>query len=363
VVIGSRALLKLVAGAALGFCMPPSASAAQLHEIAAGDAHVAAMGRTQRLADGSLRFSYPGVSLFVEVEGSKLVLGANSTGEQSYLDVIVDEGASTTYRLSTAAQQIVLFDFAKPGHHRVEIVHRSETWHGTVTIASLATDGRFLDAPRLPQRRMLVLGDSVTCGEAIDRIKGAKKEPAWWNPRQSYGMMAAKELGAQVQLVCMGGHGLVRSWNGKTDEFNLSDYYRLAIPDLAHPIAWDQSLYAPDLIVSAIGTNDFNLGIPDHDAYLSAYLRLVAALRADHPQALILLTEGAILNGERKAALTGWLQEVVGRSGDARVRYVPSNHYPGDETDAHPTREQHAAMAHDLVREIRRELGAGWPAP
>jgi lysophospholipase L1-like esterase len=334
-----------------------SPAAPPLHRTMASDPKIAVMGRTQQLDDGGLRFSYPGVSMFAEVEGKTLVLEAHSTGDRSYLDVSIDQGPATKYHLTPGPQQLVLFDFAVPGPHRVEIVHRSETWHGIVTATSLATDGRFLAPPVLPRRKMLVLGDSVTCGEAIDRVSGARTEPAWTNPRQSYGMLAARQLGAQVQLVCMGGHGLVRSWNGVATDLNLLDYYRLAIPDQSAPVPWDQAGFRPDLIVSAIGTNDFSQGIPDHDVFVPAYLKLIDALRADHPKADILLTEGAILNGDRKKALTAWLNEVASRRADPQLHYVPSAHYPGDETDAHPTRAQHAAMAGDLVREIGRVPG------
>jgi hypothetical protein len=36
--------------------------------------------------------------------------------------------------------------------------------------------------------------------------------------RASYGMLMAKQLNAQVQLVCYGGRGLVRTWDGKTND-------------------------------------------------------------------------------------------------------------------------------------------------
>jgi lysophospholipase L1-like esterase len=354
--------MKLVQNSAacaamLAAALPIIASGAPMQTIPAADPHIAVMGRTQQLDNGSLRFSYPGVTLLARVDGRSLAVDASSTGDQSYLDVSVDGGVARTWRLSPGLQHVVLLDAATAGPHQVEIVHRSETWHGIVTVSALSTDGQFAPAPTLPLRKMLVLGDSVTCGEAIDRVAGGKKEPRWWNPRESYGMLAARALGAQVQLVCMGGHGLVRSWNGKKDELNLPDYYRLAIPELAHPVEWDQSRYQPDLIVGAIGTNDFNLGIPDHDSYVATYLKLVSALREDHPRAAIVLTEGAILSGERKEALREWLDEVARRSGDAHVRFVPSQHYPGDATDAHPTGEQHAAMARDLVGQVRPIMG------
>jgi lysophospholipase L1-like esterase len=246
---------------------------------------------------------------------------------------------------------------AAPGPHRVELVHRTETWLGVVSIARFATDGRFEAPPPLPSRKMLVLGDSVTCGANMERPGSDRNNPEWWNARLSYGMLAARALDAQVQLVCYGGRGLVRSYNGKTDEAQLPAFYGMAIADAAHPEAWDPAGYAPDLILVAIGTNDFTPGIPEHASYVAAYEGFVRTLLRQHPQARIALTEGAILNGEKKAALRSYLEETVARVGSPRVRLTPSEHHPGDAQDAHPTTSQHAAMADELAPQLRRLMG------
>ena len=73
----------------------------------------------------------------------------------------------------------------------------------------------------------------------------------------------------------------------------------------------------------------------------------------NHKHAQIVLTEGAILDGDKKAALIDYLAEAVKRVDDKRVHIAKSNHYPGDKTDAHPTKEQHAAMAKDLTPQLK----------
>jgi hypothetical protein len=42
--------------------------------------------------------------------------------------------------------------------------------------------------------------------------------------------------------------------------------------------------------------------------------------------------------------------------GDKRVHIATSNNYPGDTTDAHPTKEQHAAMAKDLIPQVKKVM-------
>ncbi|MGV7209920.1 GDSL-type esterase/lipase family protein [Oxalobacteraceae bacterium A2-2] len=325
--------------------------------VAAGDSRVAVMGRTQILPDGALRFAYPGVSLFVNVEGTRLSMNAAGARGQNYVDVIVDGGAPRTFRIAAGMQAVPLLDGAAPGHHSVEIVNRTETRFGAVTVAGFNTDGKLVAPPALPQRKLAVLGDSVTCGEAAERQPHGKKEASWWNARLSYGMLVAKALQAQVQLVCYGGRGLVRTWDNKTDALNLEDYYQLAVAEKASPVPWDQSRYHPDLILVAIGTNDFAPGVPERERYVGAYVRLLRQLRADHPQARIALTEGSILEGAQKETLRGYIAEAIRRAGDGRIYAVDSSRQPGEGGDDHPTLAQHAAMAAELAPQLRRLMG------
>ena len=343
----------LLAGACL------CAGAGQASEaLRADDARVTRMGRTVAAPDGTLRFGYPGVTLGVRFSGSRLAVEM-AGGAASLVDVIVDGGAPVTLRPGPDVRSITLFE-GSAGQHRVELVHRTETWLGVVAVAGFTTDGTFQAPPALPKRRMLVLGDSVTCGANMERPGGEKpgdKNPYWWNARVSYGMLAARALDAQVQLVCYGGRGLVRGWNGRTDEDQLPAFHALALADAAHPIQWRQTGYDPDLVLVAIGTNDFTQGIPERESYVAAYESFVRTLLREHAHARIALTEGAILDGEKKAALRSYLYEVAARIGNPRVRVIPSEHHPGDALDAHPTTPQHAAMAEELVPQLRKLMG------
>lgn len=333
-------------------------SAAAEQTITAADTHVARMGRTVAEADGAVRFGYPGVTLSLNVDGTRLAVDAAGSAN-SLVDVIVDGRPAGTLRLAPQMTSYDVFKGVAPGPHKVELVHRSETWLGVTSIARFTADGRFLAAPTLPRRRMLVLGDSVTCGADMERGAGDKDTPDWWNPRLSYGMLAARALDAQVQLVCYGGRGLVRSWNDRTDEFQLPAFYDLAIADAARAVKWEQGDYDADLVVIAIGTNDFNPGIPEHTAYVDAYTAFVRRVLRDHPRATVALTEGVLLEGEKKAALIGYLKEAVARVGDARVHLLaPVAHQPGDAVNGHPTTAQHAVMAAEILPQLRRI--AGW---
>lgn len=321
--------------------------------IPATDARIAVVGRSATHDDNSIHFAYPGVSLNLATTASELTLHIQSSSEDSFIDVDVSGQPSQIVRVP-ADQSGVVIRTGNPGETQtIRVTHRGETWHGLLSVSGLTLkDGELLAAPSLPERKILVLGDSVTCGEAIERQASCKKDSSWWNARLSYGMLTGEALNAQVNLVCYGGRGLVRSWNGRTDELNLPDYAELAIASAENPIRWDHNRYTPDLILSAIGTNDFSEGIPEAEHYIETYLTLIERLHSLHPNATIAVTEGAILNGEKKAALQGYLQQIAQRS-DVPVQVIPATWYPGDDCDAHPTKAQHAAMADDLVPVLR----------
>jgi len=343
----NRKLLVSMALVSAVVCAEASAA-----PIAAADPHVARMGRAEVATDGGVRFSYPGVSFYLGFEGTRLSATAQASGDQSYLDVIVD-GVARKLRLAAGRHAVVLADGLASGKHTVEIVNRSETWQGSAALLAFDTDGTWQAARVLPARKLLLLGDSVTCGASIDRVAGEKAGASWANPRASYGMLMAQQLNAQVQLVCYGGRGLIRTWEGKTDELNLADYYGMALPTQPTAVPWDQRDYRPDAILVAIGTNDMTVGIPEREQYVQAYVSLVRMLLQDHPQAQIMLTEGGILRDEKQAALRSYIAETVRRTGDQRVHAIASTGYPGDAIDGHPTKEQNVSIVNDLLPQVR----------
>jgi hypothetical protein len=317
--------------------------------------YIQIMGRTVVNLDSSLTFAYPGVMFIAEVNARALVLTVSSSSGNSWLDIQVDEGASRAVNIAQGQQQLELFRFATAGRHKVIRTHRSESWIGAVTIAQWAAiDGVFLPAQGLPARKLMVLGDSITCGEAIERVPGEAKHSGWWSSRKSYGFLAAQALNAQVHLVCAGGRGLIRSWNGKTDDTHLADFYRYSLGDADHNQLWNEQRYVPDLILMAIGTNDFAPGIPERALYINTYVNFLRRLRDNYPFARIVITEGSMVQGEAKTALVDFLQQTLKQMSDSNIVYFPCAYAPGDVQDAHPTAAQHEKLAASLVVFIRK---------
>jgi lysophospholipase L1-like esterase len=340
----------------------------ELRLVPASDPRVAVMGRVDRPEPGRIRIGYPGVTLRVRFSGSSLALRVACDTPNSHLAVFVDGGEPRIVRLQKGESDVMLARGLAAGKHSVEVVHRTETWMGIVTVRGmlLGPDAELLPADPWPPRRMLFVGDSVTCGERIDRQPGETEPFASSNGYLAYGMRLARALGAQCHLACYGGRGLIRDWRGRSDVLTGPELFDLAVPEETAAPVWDHTSYTPDVVFVSLGTNDFNLEIgppPDRETFVSAYVRFVQAIRSYYPVAHVFLTEGAIVNDEadpkrpQQTVLREYLAETARRLGDARVHVVASQHYPGDAQNSHPTREQHAAMARDYEPVIRQALG------
>jgi hypothetical protein len=90
------------------------------------------------------------------------------------------------------------------GPHTVELVRRNEgNWIDPITFQGfrLEQTGRLLRLPRRTDRRILIVGDSISCGygnEAqIDQGNPLDKE----NGYMTYGGIAARKLGARARTV------------------------------------------------------------------------------------------------------------------------------------------------------------------
>lgn len=348
-------LLATLAGAG---CASHAGPDSKTLNIAAQDPQVRWSGRTAATEGSGVRFGYPSVSANLSISGGTLMVMAHSTKAGTHLGVSIDDQPRRRFELATEPRLYPLVtDDGKA--HNIRLSHLGETWRGIVTVDHFElTNGQLLAPPKAQARKLLVIGDSVTCGEGVHRPADNNCEAgaSWPDPDNSYGMLLGRELDAETQLVCYGGRGLTRSWNGRTDEAQAPQFFYQAVADSDAPAA-DLTAFVPDVILISLGTNDFSLGIgplPLREHFVSTYVDFTQRLLALYPNAEIALTEGAIVNDNddperpQKTVLRDYIATTVQRLDNPRVRQVLSQYHPGDKCDAHPTGAQHRAMAREL---------------
>jgi len=361
VLLASVALADPVTGP-----LPPSVMAGAdtfLEGLPAADAPVAFEGRYARGRDGEVELAYPGVTAHLRFRGTSLALHASASNGGSSFDVIVDGGTPSVLRLEAGDGTYVVYR-GTAGEHRVELVRRNESWRGTCALLDFAPDpnGALLDPPTLPGRRLLFIGDSVTCGElSAWRPGDDPKDGSHSDARESYGMILARRLAAQCALVSYGGRGLIRDWQGIRATNNAPQFYDLSLPD--DPSSrWDHQLYVPDAVGIQLGTNDFNLGPPDEAEFVNAYVGLIRKVLRDAPEAYVFVMDSPIVDddatkGPRRTILHGYLEAVVAQAASPKVILAPLRHYPGVPGNGHPTGADHVGIADELEPVFREALG------
>ncbi len=352
----------------VGMCSAAFAHGA--FDVPASDPAIVYEGRCAIDADGTVRLGFPGVTAHLRFRGDALSLKVRAGFDPLYFDVSVDGGPYVPLRIHGGDGVYPLVTAGGGTAHTVTLVRRNESWQGGITIQGfvLAADGAMLAPPPLPTRKLMFIGDSVTCGELTAYQTGRDfhdRENA--NARLSYGMVLAHRLFAQCELVSCGGQGLIRDWQGNRAANTAPRFYELALPD--DPAArWDPRRYVPDAIGIQLGTNDFSQGVPDQNDYVDAYVAFVHRIQRDAPHAFIFLMESPMLDddatrGPRRTVLRFYLDQIVARIASPQVVVAPLQHRPGVPGNTHPTGAEHAAMADELAPLLQKALGWTEAAP
>lgn len=316
----------------------------------------------------SVRLGFPGVTLHLHCGGGGVDMLVKANSDEVYFDVQVDDAEPVRLRCRAGEGAYPLLLAMAPGDHAIDITRRSESWEGVCEVIGFRLgDGAILGTPPpLPERKMLFIGDSITCGERTDirpndPLEGkANPQALQSDARLSFGKLLARRFHAQCHLVSYGGRGVIRDWQGMRTSRNAPQFYELALPD--DPAAlWNHDEYVPDAIVICLGTNDFNQGVPDENEFVNAYVEFVRKIRRDAPRAKIFLAESPILNDSpgklpKRSVLRGYLHEVIERFNTADVQFAPVSHYDGVPGNGHPSRADHEAIANELEPVIRQAL-------
>ena len=139
----------------------------------------------------------------------------------------------------------------------------------TVTGGVIATEA---DEPL----RLLVYGDSITCGHSNMRPDGAadSNNSTNENGMLTYAMRVAAMLNADAQVFAKSGLGLYTNPYGS--KVFLKDIYDKVSP--GSNTDWDMASWVPDVVVINIGTNDIWTGGYSKDAYVAAYVDMVLSM-------------------------------------------------------------------------------------
>jgi lysophospholipase L1-like esterase len=173
----------------------------------------------------------------------------------------------------------------KPGRHRLELVKRSGANFGMAKLWGFRLDSEArLRRPAPPSKRRLeFIGDSLTNGYGVDGPgKECKELRCWEDGAKAWAALAARELGADFQVIAISGYGVVRNYGeaGRSSRMPLPAHYHRTV-SLMDGHEWDRARFKPDAIVINLGTNDHSTQpMPTEDEFVAGYLDLIEDARA-----------------------------------------------------------------------------------
>ena len=177
---------------------------------------------------------------------------------------MIDGTPGERFSLPAGEQTVALGSGLSDGDHVVELYRESEGRYGNNVFLGF-TEGT-LKAPPAGQNRLIeVVGDSISAGYGN---LGSEEHPNYGpdpsggcvfsteteSAYNTYGAIAARQLGADASIVAVSGWGAYRD-NGSNTRSVLASVYENALGTLAMP-AWSFQQKA-DVVVVNLGTNDF----------------------------------------------------------------------------------------------------------
>lgn len=349
-------------GAGEGSATPEGGSGGSADAATGADPSVRFIGRVDTSDPAGPRFAWSGTGIVARFSGTSVAV---QFADRQQYTVLLD-GELQPKLVATGGLDVLAADLPA-GEHQIELYRRTEASEGESQLIGFDFgDGAALAPPPPAERRIEVIGDSISAGygnEGADET--CTFTPDTENHYLTYGAIAARAVGAELVTVAWSGKGVVCNYGD--DPSSCVDpmpvYFDRTLPTRPES-SWDFSRYQPQAVVINLGTNDFSTAQdPTLAEFTSAYVTLLERVRSAYPEALILCTVGPLLNGADLAnARSGITSAVAERAaaGDDDVRsfeLAPQDASNGLGCDYHPSIRTHELMADTLSSVLASELG------
>jgi len=304
------------------------------------------------------RYQWPGLYFEARFSG-RSVYFKTGVGDV-ILNALVDGQLIGT--LKKPASGTYLIDGLETGSHtvRIEVLTESQAgpneFHG---FALLKSDKPRPSTPR--DRQIEFIGDSHTVGYGnTSKTRDCTEDEVWatTDNTRSFGAKVANHYRADYQINAISGRGIVRNYNGSPGD-PLPVAYPFALLD--HSALYEANTWHPQIIVVALGTNDFSTPLNAgekwatrdelHADYEATYLKFLEGLRARNPRAFVIVwaTDMAEHEIQQEASKVVALLQA---NGEGRIAFIPVDSLEMTGCNWHPSLADHDAIAAKLTRYI-----------
>jgi len=326
-------------------------------EIAPQDPNIRYVGRWDMSDPAAPKATWTDSTVTAAFKGTALNVKLKYTGTfpASFYQVTVDGQPTIVISPKTGEDLISVASGLPDKEHVIEIIRRNEgAWTSPFVFEGfqLEKEGKLLPPPPRSEKRILIVGDSISCGYGNEAAPTEHNPPAKQNGYLTYGAIAARKLGAEVEII---------AWSGRTlfPHNTMVEVYDRVMAQSDTPKA-DLKSWVPDVVLIDLGTNDFRnpKQPPEQAGWISAYKSFIGTIRATAPKAYIFVASGPM---GTPANWDQWAKTVVAdlnAAGDKNISYLPfptqDVNVDGKGGDWHPSVKTHMKMADRLVGEIEK---------
>jgi lysophospholipase L1-like esterase len=325
------------------------------------------IGRIDNNDAAGPRFSWSGSSIVARFSGT--AVSVHLSDSVDHFKVLID-GQDQPGFIGSGDKTYPLATGLAAGTHDLVVYRQSEAFDGPTQFFGLTfPGGGTLLAPPPPRSHKIeLIGDSISCGygdtgtPAVCGGAGVCSfSLATEDHYQSYGATAARALDADLISVSWSGIGMVHNCCGASGSTTdtMPSYYGYALPPPASPTTnWDFANWTSELVLINLGTNDYTGGDPGA-IFTSTYVTFFQRVRANYPNAYIMLLLGPMLSGSDLTSARMRLNSVLTTVNDPKSSLFEftTEDFNAVGCDCHPTVTTHQSMATALAAEIKSKLG------
>ncbi len=326
----------------------------EMQSIDLNSSHIAYLGRvapTEKIA----RMEWPGTGFEIAVRGGTVKANLSGIAKKAsnpmYVAIYVDGERTQKIELKKGTNEWYTLADNLPTDRvtTVRVVKLNEGTHGSIELQGLKVDGT-LENPTLPNRRIIWIGDSISCGFGV---LGQTSTEAFSTRTQditlTYGWLLSDVFNAQRHIIAASGHGVATANTGSTTDQLIPLLYSQT--GFTNTTLWNHSQYQPDLIVVNLGTNDA-VGKTTADRLREGVRSFVTQLKTAHPSATIVWVYGFM----RDDFADDIKQEVEALGGHFLKAYTIEE---GEDMGSryHPSDDAHAKLAQNLEPQLRSIMG------
>lgn len=317
-----------------------------------------------------LAFTFTGTSASVSLTS---VTGTNS------IELVIDGGAPLVTD-NVVGTSIDTPSNLTQGTHTVEIRKKSEALYGSIFVGNVTSSGT-LGEESVPERRIQIIGDSISVGYGLDGTYPCVNSAALEDGPKTYGALTAQNLSADYDIIAWSGKGIIRNYpTGETDDTPVVPelWTRYGANDADDSYTFPAS-DAPDYVVINLGTNDFDYMLTnssgqlyearaplDPATYTAALVNFTTTIQGFYPDANFFITSSPLLS-DGYPQTTDTQHTTQSESIQAAVAQIGSKahfvNFPTQDSsnnnigcDYHPSAATHQSMAVILTAAIESIL-------